>query len=84
MVLEKDLLADVDRERGTFRAYVKATLKNFVLGKRRAEGAQKRGEVPIRSLCSTSPMMLEVVYWTTPTPGASHSLRTPASVQLIW
>lgn len=52
--LEKRMFDEVARERGRFRAYVKATLKNFVLNQRRAEGAVKRGcgrpAVPIEDL----------------------------------
>ena len=41
--LEKEMVRDVERERGRFRAYVKATIRNFMLNRRRGEGALKRG-----------------------------------------
>lgn len=41
--LERDLLHDVAAEHGRFRAYVKATLKHWLLNRRRDEAAQKRG-----------------------------------------
>ena len=41
--LERDLLHKVDAERGRFRAYVKATLKHWILQWRRDQGARKRG-----------------------------------------
>jgi RNA polymerase sigma factor (sigma-70 family) len=43
LFVERELVNDVASERGRFRAYVKATLKNFLLGWRRAERALKRG-----------------------------------------
>jgi RNA polymerase sigma-70 factor (ECF subfamily) len=52
--LEQDFLADVVRERGRFRNFVKASLKHFMLNLRRAEKALKRGGahrlVPIEDL----------------------------------
>lgn len=41
--LESDLLARVAREKGRFRHYVKATLKNFMLNVRRTGASQRRG-----------------------------------------
>ena len=41
--VERELVHEVASERGRFRSYVKATLKNFLLAWRRAERAQKRG-----------------------------------------
>ncbi|KAF0246244.1 MAG: ECF subfamily RNA polymerase sigma-24 [Planctomycetota bacterium] len=43
MFLEKRLLAGVAHEKGRFRAWVKATLRNFMLMRKRARKAQKRG-----------------------------------------
>lgn len=40
---EKDLLAGVSEGQGRFRAFVKATLKNFMLMENRAERTEKRG-----------------------------------------
>jgi DNA-directed RNA polymerase specialized sigma24 family protein len=41
--LERDYLQDVVRERGRFRAFVKATLRHFMLNLKREERALKRG-----------------------------------------
>ena len=41
--LERDLLHDVAAEHGRFRAYVKATLKHWLLNQKRDETTQKRG-----------------------------------------
>jgi len=41
--LEKDMIRQVAPERGRFRAYVKATIRNFVLSRRRDAKALKRG-----------------------------------------
>jgi RNA polymerase sigma factor (sigma-70 family) len=41
--VEHDLVNDVASERGRFRSYVKATLRNFLLSWRRSECALKRG-----------------------------------------
>jgi RNA polymerase sigma-70 factor (ECF subfamily) len=41
--LEKEMIGDVERAKGRFRAYVKATLKNFMLSRKRARQAAKRG-----------------------------------------
>ncbi len=41
--LERDFLQDVVRERGRFRAFVKASLRHFMLNLRREESALKRG-----------------------------------------
>lgn len=41
--LEKQMIDDVARERGRFRAYVKATIKNFMLQHKRSQRALKRG-----------------------------------------
>ncbi len=40
--LEKDFLASVDAEKGRFRTFVCAALKNFLRNERRAERAKKR------------------------------------------
>lgn len=52
--LERDFLQDVVREKGRFRAFVKASLKHFMLNLRRKEWALKRGGafdfVPLESL----------------------------------
>ncbi|MBI2930607.1 MAG: sigma-70 family RNA polymerase sigma factor [Planctomycetes bacterium] len=42
-VLEGDFLAGAERERGSFRAYLKASLDNFVRNEHRDAGALKRG-----------------------------------------
>jgi RNA polymerase sigma-70 factor (ECF subfamily) len=41
--IEQGLVQDVASDRGSFRSYVKVTLRNFLLSWRRAERAQKRG-----------------------------------------
>jgi RNA polymerase sigma-70 factor (ECF subfamily) len=41
--LERDLVSAVDPSRGRFRQFVKATLKNFMLTRKRAEATIKRG-----------------------------------------
>ena len=41
--LEKQMVEDVQKEKGRFRAYVKATLKNFMLTQKRSQQAIKRG-----------------------------------------
>ncbi len=41
--LEKRMVVDVQRDRGRFRAYVKATIKHFMLSHRRAHATRKRG-----------------------------------------
>ena len=41
--LEHDMLARVGREKGRFRHYVRATVKNFMLNERRAGDARRRG-----------------------------------------
>lgn len=41
--VEQSLVKDVASDRGHFRAYVKATLRHFLLAQRRAERALKRG-----------------------------------------
>lgn len=41
--LEKQMVEDVQKEKGRFRAYVKATLKNFMLTQKRSQQALKRG-----------------------------------------
>ncbi|MDP6958335.1 MAG: sigma-70 family RNA polymerase sigma factor [Planctomycetota bacterium] len=41
--LEKQMVEDVQKEKGRFRAYVKATLKNFMLTHKRSQQALKRG-----------------------------------------
>lgn len=41
--LEKGLWRGVASDRGRFRAYVKATIKHFMLSRRRAQSAWKRG-----------------------------------------
>ena len=41
--VEQGLVMEVASDRGRFRAYVKATLRHFLLSWRRAERAQKRG-----------------------------------------
>lgn len=41
--LEKQMIEDVHQEKGRFRAYVKATLKNFMLTMKRSQQALKRG-----------------------------------------
>jgi RNA polymerase sigma-70 factor (ECF subfamily) len=43
MFLEEELWDGLAPEHGTFRAYVRATLRNFMLRRRRAEGTIKRG-----------------------------------------
>lgn len=43
MFLEEDLVRGLSSERGRFRAFVKATLKNFMLEFRRSERTLKRG-----------------------------------------
>lgn len=41
--IEQDLVESVTREKGRFRAYVKATLKHFMLNHRRSQNSLKRG-----------------------------------------
>lgn len=42
-LLERDAIALADPERGRFRTFLLACLKNFLRNERRSEGAQKRG-----------------------------------------
>lgn len=41
--LSRELVTQVERERGNFRFFAKATLKNFMLNRKREAGALKRG-----------------------------------------
>lgn len=41
--LEGEMLSGVGREKGRFRQYVRATIKNFMLNERRAGAARRRG-----------------------------------------
>ncbi len=43
LLLEESALAGVDREKGSFRSWVKATLKHFVLNRKRFAEALRRG-----------------------------------------
>ncbi|MEM7202191.1 MAG: sigma-70 family RNA polymerase sigma factor [Planctomycetota bacterium] len=42
-LLQSDLLAKADPQRGRFRAFLKTALRNFVIGRDRRDGAAKRG-----------------------------------------
>lgn len=41
--LDKKMIEEVHQDRGRFRAFVKATLKNFMLSRKRAQNTLKRG-----------------------------------------